>query len=511
MIRLIFVKIFTFIYRIIFKVTYLKFINSLDDPKKSQANTLQEILKIYNNSKISESKKCNNYDEYKQLPISEYGDIEKELLKGHHYPTKVEQYEKTSGSSGGNKLIPYSTDILKSFQRLFIIWSVDILENISFKNLTFYFSISPQFRRNSEENDYKTIESDKDYLGPLLKRIGSPFFVEIPKIKEVSNPRDFKMLLALYLISNRTLEIISIWSPSFLLELWSFIKDNEKEIIEHLKKGHYLKSWRFCPQVMTSINVKRAFPSLKFISSWGSVNAEVDYRKLEQLFENVIIQKKGLLATEAPMTVPIFKSKSFVPLIDEVFFEFIDKNDNIHLLHEIKVGEIYEIIISQKGGLYRYRVKDLIIVTNMYKNTPCFDFYGRNDSLSDLVGEKLHETDVSKAFKDTNARVAIPSSSHKRYIILSEKEIDSTQQERIKNLLNKNYHYHNSRKLNQLKEAEFLVVKSLSEKIGDFLEQRRGINKGDQKSSQLLYRESDDSLLCALLDVDQIELSSLFK
>src|SRR6185295_8804456 len=52
---------------------------------------------------------------------------------------------------------------------------------------------------------------------------------------------------------------------------------------------------------------------------------------------------------------------------------------------------------SQRGGLSRYRIGDRVRVSHVYRRTPCLTFVGREGSVSDLVGEKLHETFVAEA------------------------------------------------------------------------------------------------------------------
>ena len=140
------------------------------------------------------------------------------------------------------------------------------------------------------------------------------------------------------------------------------------------------------------IDWSRLWPRLKLISCWTSANASAAALRIGDKFPGVCLQGKGLLATEAPMTLPLIEARGFVPLIGEVFYEFLDDRGNISLLHELEAGREYEIVLTQKGGLYRYRIGDRIRVTHFYKATPCFEFIGRSDAVSDLVGEKLNET-----------------------------------------------------------------------------------------------------------------------
>lgn len=63
------------------------------------------------------------------------------------------------------------------------------------------------------------------------------------------------------------------------------------------------------------------------------------------------MQGKGLLATEAPMTIPLIPVKGFVPLLNQVVFEFLTSEGEICNLRELEVGKTYELVISQLGGL----------------------------------------------------------------------------------------------------------------------------------------------------------------
>ncbi|WP_417335159.1 GH3 family domain-containing protein [Halobacteriovorax marinus] len=494
MIRSFLSSLFQYLYKLLFSSKYENFLKSLENPKETQLNTLEDILEIYNHSPISKDSKVKTLEDFKALPIRDYNEMESEIKNNLLYPRPFTKFEKTSGSSGKNKMIPYPESLLRSFRNLFIIWSIDILKNIKFKTLVFYFSISPQFKEGPDDGAMST---DREYLGAFLSTIGHSFFVEISNLERVKDSLEFKMLLSLHLISNRKLEIISIWSPSFMTELWSFILENQDEISHALSKGEY-ESWSFTPIQLKEFSPKSCFPSLKFISTWGSQNAIYHYDKLKTIFKDITIQKKGLLATEAPITIPIFEAKGFTPLLNEVFMEFRTKEGHVFNLWEIEEGEVYEIIISQKGGLYRYCLKDLVIVTHFYKKTPCIDFYGRRDALSDLVGEKLHELDIRDAFKGTSAQFAIPDQRDSRYIIISEEILTQAELQRIEKRLRENYHYNNARELDQLKPLKSISIQNGEKKLSEYMENIRGIKKGDQKLGQLLYRESDGKLLAAL-------------
>ena len=80
------------------------------------------------------------------------------------------------------------------------------------------------------------------------------------------------------------------------------------------------------------------------------------------------------------MTIPMIGVEGGVPLVTEVYLEFEDQDGAVLELHEVEEGETYELIVSQKGGLVRYRMGDRVLVKGLCGRTPTFSFVGRGSS-----------------------------------------------------------------------------------------------------------------------------------
>lgn len=179
---------------------------------------------------------------------------------------------------------------------------------------------------------------------------------------------------------------------------------------------------------------------------------------LQQHFPHTLIQGKGLLATEAPMTVTLLGANGCVPMLTEVFFEFEDEAGNIHLVHELELGHTYSVIISQKGGLYRYRMGDRIKPTHYYQATPCLRFLGRHHSTSDMVGEKLTLAFVSQTLTqldlpDNAFKCLVPClspSPHYSLLIDHISPCKTHTAQGLDQLLCQSFHYRQARLLGQL-------------------------------------------------------------
>ena len=63
-------------------------------------------------------------------------------------------------------------------------------------------------------------------------------------------------------------------------------------------------------------------------------------------------------------------------------------------VEELKEGDEGVVVVSTGSGLIRYRLGDRVAVSGFLDKTPCIDFLGRQDFVSDLCGEKLNEAFV---------------------------------------------------------------------------------------------------------------------
>ena len=380
---------------------------------------------------------------------------------------------------------------------MFCVWAHDLISRgPAFATGKIYFSISPQFSGcvNDRSGLLPTLQStglkdDSQYLDPWLQLLLSPFLVSPPSVRELRTPESFKWQLCRTLLEAERLETISIWSPSFLTILLDFIHRHRQE----LRQGLHISASRSRLLDEPEIPWIELWPELKLISCWDSVTSADPAAGLRVRFPGVLVQGKGLLATEAPMTLPLIAAQGYVPILDEVFFEFEDQTGDIHLLHELQIGENYTIILSQKGGLYRYRIGDRVRVTHFYRNTPCLEFLGRSQGVSDLVGEKLSETLVQKVLQSLGLETAFfkclmpVMQPQPHYVLLLEQsQLDAaTLAYRLDDLLCQLPHYRHARLLGQLAPAQVYI----HDRIPEILTQYRygSVNGwGDIKHSVLV-------------------------
>jgi hypothetical protein len=234
-------------------------------------------------------------------------------------------------------------------------------------------------------------------------------------------------------------------------------------------------------------NSRCLWPELKLVSCWGDASSAPYLEELRTRLPHTDFQPKGLLATEGVVSVP---GPSDIPVLaaDSGFFEFLDKNGQSWMAHEIIAGQRYEVVMTTAGGLYRYRTGDEILCTGHDGELPQLLFMGRIGLTSDLVGEKLSESFVTNCLANIPGfRMLVPDRACSGYVLVmddSYMQHAKTYTDIVEAALRRNPHYAYARKIGQLAPLRSLVVDALQYKYtAKSLEQ--GARLGDIKPPNL--------------------------
>lgn len=492
-----------------------RFHKALDDPEAAQRSVQQQICDRLVASDYGKKLNIRSVQDWQQVPIVEYDEIAPWLPPPSSRfpiasPLTLEPilfYEKTSGSRGPAKWIPYTRSLRRSFNHLFCVWARDLIQfGPRFSTGQLYFCISPKLAEAAE--DPAVLQDDSAYLDPWLRWILRPFWVAPSGLHQLRDPNLFKHQLCLALLRSARLEIISIWSPSFLKVHLDYIQTHRQQLAQELQGRITLDRLQLLAEPM--IPWTQLWPDLKLISCWDSVQAADQATGLRSLFPNVLVQGKGLLATEAPLTIPLIAAQGCVPVLDQVFFEFEDGAGQIHLLHELQIGREYTIVLSQMGGLYRYRIGDRVRVSHFYRQTPCLEFLGRNQTVSDLVGEKLQADFVRDGLDSLNLtetcfKSLVPVTQPQAgYVLLLDAadQAPSAIAQQLDRVLCRSPQYQHARLLGQLAPLRVLVSHHIPEQL-TLYRARSGCTWGDIKHPILATAPVEAEFIKALEEMSQ--------
>ncbi|XP_056012730.1 GH3 domain-containing protein-like isoform X2 [Ostrea edulis] len=88
----------------------------------------------------------------------------------------------------------------------------------------------------------------------------------------------------------------------------------------------------------------------------------------------------------------------YVLAVNSMFFEFIPMDHSSEdqpktvFIDQVEKGEEYELVITNAGGLYRYRFGDIVKVIDFYHQCPVIEFKHRKGQFLNVRGEKTSES-----------------------------------------------------------------------------------------------------------------------
>jgi hypothetical protein len=443
------------------------------------------------------------YDDYGEY-IRRIGEGESSVLTAE----PVRMFELSSGSTAASKLIPYTDTLKAEFQRGIAPWIYDLYTNISeLKQGPAYWSVTPLVdgRRYTPAGIPIGFESDSAYLGLVGKWLADSVMAVPNGVKNISDMDSFRYVTLLCLLRQPDLRLISVWNPTFLSLLLAPLSDWWESLLDDIAHGTISKqdvALRVPPdpkraralEDIDPADVQAIWPNLQLISCWTEGASASYARQLEELFPRARLQGKGLLATEAFVSLPILGVEGSVLAVNSHFFEFIDDAGDVHLMHEVQKGKTYSVVITTGGGFYRYQLHDLVEVVGHWRQTPCIRFVGKADHISDWFGEKLEERFAARTLQEVFAKhevsppfamLAPDDADGFRYILYleGERSVENLGED-LDLALRANFHYDYCRKLGQLQAVEVVYVTNGAE---SYLKacQARGQKLGNIKQSVL--------------------------
>jgi hypothetical protein len=215
---------------------------------------------------------------------------------------------------------------------------------------------------------------------------------------------------------------------------------------------------------------------LALISCWSDCHAARALASMRRRFPDVEVQGKGLLATEGVVSIPLFEAHAPVAAVASHFLEFLPlptgsvDSQSARTVDQLDVGESYEVALTTSGGLYRYRLRDVVRVVGHLHQTPMLTFVGRGDRACDLAGEKLTPIFVERVLGVAMRTVGVRSHfallapawaeppRYQLYVEATPREADALALE-VETLLAESHHYALCRALGQLGPVRAVSVR----------------------------------------------------
>ncbi|MCP5155256.1 MAG: GH3 auxin-responsive promoter family protein [Ectothiorhodospiraceae bacterium] len=396
---------------------------ALDDPARAQRRLLRAILAMHATSAFG---RRHHFDairdvrEYRaRVPVAAADGFAAATAASAHdrehrlVAREVVAYERTSGTTAPSRLVAYTTAALDGFRRAAWPWLHDLACGLP--ELTrgpAYLAISPATRgpQRTPGGIPVGLPSDAAYLGP---RVGSALAACSAVPAGIGALRDadaWRRATLRHLVAAEELRLLSVWSPTFALMLVDGLRDDGPRLVDDIAAGRPVPGAATAPAPRPALARRLAraiasdppdtrvlWPRLALVSCWTHAQAARYVPALARAFPQAQIQGKGLLATEAAVSVPLLGEPYPVLAVRSAFVELLADDGSAWLADEAEIGATYRVVVTTAGGLYRLDLGDRVRVRGRIGRTPTLELLGRDGIACDLCGEKLTECQVQAA------------------------------------------------------------------------------------------------------------------
>lgn len=424
------------------------------------------------------------------------------------------RYQPTSGSSSRVKWVPYTPGFLADLDAAVTPWVADLYRGIpGVRAGRHYWSLSwipTELRASTPDN----INDDTQLLS-WEKRAAAALMAPVPRwVAFAESSEDSLFATLAWLLAARDLSLISVWSPTFALNLFEGLERHRDELCRTLQQGRWQRSGMpggapRAPEVASILRaasgpaspelLRALWPSLALVSAWDTSSSASWAKRLQALAPHAHFQGKGLWATEGVVTIP-YRGKHVLASRSH-FYEFVDlATERSHFAWELREGQEVRPLLTTGAGLLRYGLRDRLKVRGFVGSTPCLEFQGRMDD-TDMVGEKLSPDAAARALSTLDesedcqplSLIPLPSGLHSPserpcYVALCEgapsPERDHARSELLERGLREFFHYDLARDLGQLAQAQVVTTphaRAVYEELGVL----RGMVQGNIKVEPL--------------------------
>ncbi len=488
---------------------YARFRRALHRPEIVQEYKLRRYLEHSAHTAFGKAHGFNtirNYEEFAQrVPLADYDSFTPWIARVRRGETNVLTHERvthlipTSGSTGARKLIPFTAGLQREFDAAIGAWLIDLQrQSPSLLGGPAYWSVTPVLGDELVEESAVPIgfDSDMAYLGGARQRLAEVVMAVPSNVQHAESIAAFRYRTLLRLMRCRELRLISVWHPSFLTLLLDALPAHWEKLLEDIARGDgnsLVPLPRRAGELRTANPLKPAtfWPELRVVSCWGDGAAALALTDLRRRFPDVSLQSKGLIATEAFVTLPFIGQ--FPLAVQSHFFEFIDTAGTVLPVQALRESEEYEVVVTTAGGLWRYRLGDRVRVTGWVQETPSLRFMRRGVNTSDWFGEKLSEPFIvavlREIFQSDTPRFALLAPDEDdagcRYTLYVEGAAKSDWAEKLDRVLRRNPHYAYCRDLGQLLSVRVYIIDGQGFEAFVTRQAAQGARLGDIKPTML--------------------------
>ncbi len=425
-----------------------------EETKNPLEVTSKLLLELLDDNKDTEYGKKYNFadihtiaDYQKNVPVIVYDDIapylermlngEKNLLTAYYY----DHMNETSGTVGVPKVVPMTekqSNVFVKYNNLVMYGVLNEADKEDWKSGRAFCTSSGTYRKlesgitvgeaSAKMADY--VKGGKDALDKMVRTMYTSPVEGLTPAKGT----DTKYVHARFALEDKGVRGIITGFYSVIILYLQYIADNYKLLIDDIEHGTVSDEIEMPDDVRASLLqkitpnptraaelkeifkngsdfpfVKKIWPEFSYLSGVGGDGFAIYDDLIKQHYVgNVCNIYSGITASEGLWSVPFEAnntSSCMAPGASFVEFLPVTAGDDFTqcvTIDKVEVGKIYELIITNLSGFYRYRMSDAVRITGFYNSTPTVEFMYRVNRTINLAEEKTTE----KALQITCENVA---------------------------------------------------------------------------------------------------------
>lgn len=433
---------------------YLDVASMHRNTKKAREKNEKLLLKILKDNKNTEFgikhhfKDINSINSFrKNVPLTTYADYEDSINKMIYEnktnlitSKKVIGYAKSSGTIRKPKYLPITQDQVMVYTKYTVTRMMALADKYMRENYGKHVKPGKGICTFPAFNEYLP----NGLLGSNVADVAAKqlsffykFIIEMPLNEHYGSEQcDYEYINHRFALEDKNcMYVFGIFFKN-ITDLVLYLKNNWQDLVNDIEHGT-IKEDVFCqPEIRKQIlehtkpNPKRAeelraefekgfdntiiqriWPNLSVMSAIGTASFEPFMRTARQYTSDIPYDFSIMGASEGLFAAADkLNNEGQLLLVDSCYYEFlsVDENDSrIYSIDELEVGNKYEIIITTKAGLYRYRIGDIVEVVGYMNDCPYIVFSNRKGQLINIIGEKSTEEHMQAVVNDLQEKANV--------------------------------------------------------------------------------------------------------
>jgi hypothetical protein len=381
------------------------------------------------------------YEQYSGVLQQDFASATVSTLSGR----AIVFWAESSGTTGHRKVFP----ITEPYRRQFMATNPPLVHGLlqrfagALKQPIIYFA-APQPTETSARGIPVTYISAYNYahLSPLLR---SAYAFPLAVMKDGATFGRYGRLYALATDLSAAFAI----TPARVAAFFEDIERNAEEDLQYLSGKRALPAG--LPPLAVSkqrlslleaalatrpVDARALWPGLQYVCSWTSAICGLQARGLARWVHDIPVVDATFSATEGWVNVPLTSERSGGPVhTGALITEYLRVGDPVEANRLLPVwalepGNDYEIVLTNKMGLVRYRLKDILRCTGHYNRSPIVEFVAKAGNELSLGLIRITEEELVGAVAESSVPIAGkwifgPHPSGDRLLLHVERPIDT--------------------------------------------------------------------------------------